>query len=487
MISNHDFLLIVPEISLMISAILFQMKSLFFPRIQTLLSYLLACFLIFLAYLINDYNLNGTGFNEAYNSSDFTNNIKIFMLILTSLVIVINIGYRFQEQEERKFANSSYITLIIMSLIGMFFVVSSRDFILLYMGIELQTLALFIMAAFNIDDAKSSEAGLKYFILSALASGLILFGMSYIYGFSGTLNYKILNVLYSGKQSLLVTASPALIVGIIILLVGLCFKISAAPFHMWAPDVYEGSPIISTIFFASVPKLANLVALINILYYAFEKHNVIWLDIMTFVALSSLIVGSFGAIMQTSIKRLMAYSSIVNIGYVCLAIASNSPMAINSSMIYFLIYSIGVIGFFTTIISVVPEKADIAQFSDLAGIAKTKKSAAFIISVFAFSMVGIPPIAGFFGKFYIFRVIIENGYYMLAVAGVLASVVSAYYYLRIVKIMYFDESGSNSFVDCVSPNLYIVIAICLCFTLGFVIFADNFFEFIKFPLEMMHE
>jgi NADH-quinone oxidoreductase subunit N len=490
MIPTQDFYLVVPEIALLIAAMCYQLKSLFFPKAQSFFSYIMVLFLIGLAFLINNYNLNGYGFNEVYNASDFTNNIKIFLLFLTSMVMLIYTGsdtLTVTGGTNLKYAHSSYITLMIMSLLGMFLIVSSRDFMLLYIGIELQALALFILAAYNTQDAKSSEAGLKYFILSALASGLMLFGISLIYGFSGSLNYKILNILYSGNQNMLLVAPPALIIGIVMLIAGLCFKISAAPFHIWAPDVYEGSPIVSTIFFATVPKFANLVALINILFFAFEAHGKVWIDIMTFVAILSLIVGSFGAIMQTSIKRLMAYSSIVNIGYISLAIASNNLATIYASMLYFFIYAVSVIGFFATIISVIPKGANEVQSIDLAGMSRTNKNAAFIISVFVFSMIGIPPAAGFFGKFYIFKAIIETGHYLLAVAGVMASVVSAYYYLRIVKVIYFDlpeniDSGSST-----SINLYIVISLCLFFILAFICFADQFMEFIKFPLELVHD
>jgi NADH-quinone oxidoreductase subunit N len=483
-----DFFLVAPEIALLIGAMCYQLKGLFFPAAQRFFSYVLMLFLAILAYLIHSYNLNGSGFNEVYYSSDFTNHIKVFILILTSIIIAIYLGYDNVGSSSLKHAHSSYVTLMILSLLGMFLIISARDFMLLYIGVELQTLALFILAAYNTDDSKSSEAGLKYFILSALASGLMLFGISLIYGFSGSLNYKILNVLYSGNENMLLVAPPALIIGIVMLIVGLCFKISAAPFHMWAPDVYEGSPIVSTIFFASVPKFANLVALINILFFAFETHGKVWIDIMTFVALASLIVGSFGAIMQTSIKRLMAYSSIVNIGYICLAIASNNLASIYASMLYFLIYAVSVIGFFATIISVIPERANEAQFADLAGMSKTKKNAAFIISVFAFSMIGIPPAAGFFGKFYIFKTIIETGHYFLAVAGVMASVVSAYYYLRIVKVMYFDlPENTTAISSCMSMSLYIVISLCLFFILGFLGFAGEFLELIKFPVGLVHD
>ena len=501
-----DFLLVTPEFWILATALIFQFTSLFFPVVERVMSYLLVISLLFLSYLMNAYNLNGSGFNQVYYASDFTNLVKEYILILTSMVILIYMGYqRYYERYEsdseefslnflnmkylkdKPFIRSSYITLMLLSVIGMFLIISSRDFILLYMGVELQTLVLYIMAAFNTEDERSSESGLKYFILSALASGLMLFGMSYIYGFSGSLDFNVLNNLYSDQGNLLITASPAVVIGMVMVIAALCFKISAAPFHMWAPDVYEGSPIISTIFFASVPKLANIVALINILFFVFEAHPSIWIDIMRFVAVASLIVGSFGAIMQNSVKRLIAYSSIVNIGYICLAFASGNYTAIYVSVIYFMIYAISIIGFFATIISILPDKVENLQLEDLSGLGKVKKVAAMAITIFIFSMIGIPPVAGFFGKFYIFKAVIASENYVLAIAGVLASVVSAFYYLRIVKIMYFDLPRISASKISVSVNLYLVSFVCVIFTLCFIIFANQFLELFNFPAELIHD
>ena len=501
-----DFLLVTPEFWILATALIFQFTSLFFPTLERVMSYLLVISLLFLAYLMNSYNLNGSGFNQVYYSSDFTNLVKEYILILTAMVVLVYMGYqryyqRYKSEsyefssnflnmkylEDKPFIRSSYITLMLLSVIGMFLIISSRDFILLYMGVELQTLVLYIMAAFNTEDERSSEAGLKYFILSALASGLMLFGMSYIYGFSGSLDFNVLNNLYSDHNNLLLVASPAVVIGIVMVIVALCFKISAAPFHMWVQDVYEGSPVISTIFFASVPKLANMVALINILFFAFEAHPSVWIDIMKFVALASLIVGSFGAIMQNSVKRLIAYSSIVNIGYICLAFASGNYTAIYVSVIYFMIYAISIIGFFSSIMSVLPDKIENLQLEDLSGMAKVKKIAAMTIAIFIFSMIGIPPIAGFFGKFYIFKTVIGSGDYMMAIAGVLASVVSAFYYLRIVKIMYFDLPRISASKISVSINLYFVSFVCVIFTLGFMVFANQFLGFFNFPAELIHD
>jgi len=321
--------------------------------------------------------------------------------------------------------------LILSSVLGMMVMISSNDLIVFYMGLELQSLALYVLATFNRNNLKSSEAGLKYFVLSALSSGLLLYGCSLIYGFSGSTNFEII-------ASQLDSNEYALTFGIVFILVGLAFKISAVPFHMWAPDVYEGSPTTVTLFFTMVPKIAALTVFIRFLYVPFLELIDQWQMILVFLSIASMLFGAIAAIGQKNIKRLIAYSSIGHIGYALAGVASASNDGIQSSVIYLTIYIVMNLGFFSCLLMLRRNDNYYESIDDLSGLSKNHPILSFSLLVILFSLAGIPPLAGFFAKFYIFKAVIEQSMYFLAIVGLLSTVIGAFYYLRIIKIIYFD-------------------------------------------------
>jgi NADH-quinone oxidoreductase subunit N len=304
------------------------------------------------------------------------------------------------------------------------------------MGLELQSLALYVLATFNRDQLKSSEAGLKYFVLSALSSGLLLYGCSLIYGFTGSTNFNVISTQFN-------TNEYAITFGIVFILVGLAFKISAVPFHMWAPDVYEGSPTSVTLFFTMVPKIAALTVFIRFLYVPFLNLIDQWQMILVFLSIASMLFGAIAAIGQKNLKRLIAYSSISHIGYALAGLATGSNEGIQNSVIYMTIYIIMNLGFFSCLLMMKRNNIYYEQIDDLSGLSKNHPLLSISLLIILFSLAGIPPLAGFFAKFYIFKSVIEQSMYFLAIVGLLSTVVAAFYYLRIIKIMYFDEEKDS--------------------------------------------
>jgi NADH-quinone oxidoreductase subunit N len=326
-----------------------------------------------------------------------------------------------------------YPILILSATLGMIIMISSYDLIVFYMGLELQSLSLYVLASFNRDNYRSSEAGLKYFVLGALSSGLLLYGCSLIYGFSGSTNFDLI----AQNMDQLNTGS---IFGIVFILVGLAFKVSAVPFHMWAPDIYEGSPTSVTTFFAIVPKVAALTVFIRFLYVPFINVIGQWQMIIIFISLASMILGAVAAIGQTNIKRLMAYSSIGHMGYALAGLATGSNEGIQGTVIYLSIYLLMNLGIFSCIFMMRRKDIFYEDIQDLSGLSKNHPIVSFCLLVLLFSLAGIPPLAGFFAKFYIFMAVIKAEMYTLAILGLITTVISAFYYLRIIKIIYFDES-----------------------------------------------
>jgi NADH-quinone oxidoreductase subunit N len=316
--------------------------------------------------------------------------------------------------------------------------VSANDLMSLYVGLELQSLSLYVIAAFKRDSARATEAGLKYFVLGALSSGMLLYGCSLIYGFAGTTNFTALARLFDGAAA---AASIGLIIGLVFLAAGLAFKVSAVPFHMWTPDVYEGAPTPVTAFFSVAPKIAAMALFMRTMLGPFGALSDDWRQIIVFLAIASMVLGAFAAINQTNIKRLMAYSSIGHVGYALIGLAAGTVDGVRGVLIYLAIYLAMNVGTFAAILSMRRGNGFTEEIGDLAGLARTQPGLALALGVFMFSLAGIPPLAGFFGKFYVFLAAINAGMHGLAVIGVLASVVGAFYYLRIVKLMYFDEPG----------------------------------------------
>ena len=366
-----------------------------------------------------------------FNGSVVIDYLSSFMKIITLLAAFIVLAISKNYLDNFKISKIEYPILILCSVLGMMVMISSNDLIVFYMGLELQSLALYVLATFNRNNLKSSEAGLKYFVLSALSSGLLLYGCSLIYGFSGSTNFEII-------ASQLDSNEYALTFGIVFILVGLAFKISAVPFHMWAPDVYEGSPTTVTLFFTMVPKIAALTVFIRFLYVPFLELIDQWQMILVFLSIASMLFGAIAAIGQKNIKRLIAYSSIGHIGYALAGVASASNDGIQSSVIYLTIYIVMNLGLFSCLLMLRRNDNYYESIDDLSGLSKNHPILSFSLLVILFSLAGIPPLAGFFAKFYIFKAVIEQSMYFLAIVGLLSTVIAAFYYLRIIKIIYFD-------------------------------------------------
>ena len=375
-------------------------------------------------------------FNDSVIIDYLSSLMKIITLLAAFLVLVISSSYL----RTFKIFKIEYPILILSSVLGMMVMISSNDLIVFYMGLELQSLALYVLATFNRDQLKSSEAGLKYFVLSALSSGLLLYGCSLIYGFTGSTNFNIIaNQLNSNEY--------ALTFGIVFILVGLAFKISAVPFHMWAPDVYEGSPTSVTLFFTMVPKIAALTVFIRFLYVPFLNLIDQWQMILIFLSIASMLFGAIAAIGQTNLKRLIAYSSIGHIGYALAGLAVGTNDGIQSSIIYITIYILMNLGLFSCLLMMKRNNEYYEDIEDLSGLSKNHPMLSLSLLIILFSLAGIPPLAGFFAKFYIFKSVIEQSMYFLAIVGLLSTVIAAFYYLRIIKIIYFDKEKEKYDTD----------------------------------------
>ena len=365
----------------------------------------------------------------------FTDGFAVFMkiLVLIGSLLSIILSMRFNEREQ--IARFEYPVLVLLATVGMMVMISANDLISLYLGLELQNLALYVIASFQRDSERSTEAGLKYFVLGALSSGMLLYGASMVYGFAGSTNFDTL-------AHSLDTSDVGLVIGIVFIAVGLAFKVSAVPFHMWTPDVYEGAPTPATAFFSVAPKIAAMALFIRVMTYPFGHLDDQWRQIIWVIAVGSMLLGAFAAINQRNIKRLMAYSSIGHVGYMLIGLAATSETGVRGILIYLAIYLFMNVGTFAVILCMRRQGRAVEGIDDLAGLSRTHPGLAAALAIFMFSMAGIPPLGGFFAKFYIFMSAINSGLYSLSVIGVVTSVVAAYYYLRIVKIMYFDEPAA---------------------------------------------
>ncbi len=396
-------------------------------------------------------------FGGMFVSDDFSRLIKILILLGSSTAIIMSIGYIRHEKMER----FEFPVLITLATLGMLMMVSANGLISLYMGLELQSLALYVIAAFNRDNVRSSEAGLKYFVLGALSSGMLLYGMSMVYGFTGSTEFDaIAHVLGQGRPSL------GVIFGLVFIMAGLAFKVSAVPFHMWTPDVYEGSPTPVTALFAGAPKVAAMALILRVLFGAFPAIEPEWQQIVVFISIASMVLGAFAAIGQTNIKRLMAYSSIGHMGFALVGLAAGSADGIKGVIIYMTIYLVTNVGVFCCILSMRRNDRSVENISDLAGLSRSQPVTAFLFAMIMFSLAGVPPLAGFFGKLYVFLAAIHSGLYALAVIGVVSSVVGAFYYLRVVKVMYFDEPA-EPFDQPMRTELGVLLGISGLFTIFF--------------------
>ncbi len=426
----NNLYILLPEIFLTLSIFSILMIGVFIKNSFNLIFNLSSLIILLsIAIILNSSNNVEKIFLESFTRDAYSNFFKI--LILISSLFVLNSSKNFIL--DNRLAKFEYPIIILLSILGMFFMISSNDIILFYLGLELQSLSLYILASIDRDNLKSSESGIKYFVLSALSSGLLLYGCSLLYGFTGSTNFDLIsNEL--GKEN------TGAVFAMVFILVGLAFKVSAVPFHMWTPDVYEGAPTSITSYFAVVPKVAGLAVLIKFMFIPFSKILMEWQTIIIFISIASMILGAVAAIGQKNIKRLLAYSSIGHIGYALAGVATGVISGYESAIVYITIYVVMNLGAFSCLYLLKKDSEYKENISDLSGISKKHPMLAISFLVILFSLAGIPPLGGFFAKFYVFTAVVEQKMYALAIIGLLTTVISAFYYLKIIKTIYFDDS-----------------------------------------------
>lgn len=398
------------------------------------------------------------------------NEFTVFIKILIIFGIIASLALAPQYLEESQMARFEYPILVLFAGLGMMIMVSANDMLSLYMGLELQSLSLYVLAAIRRNHLKSAESGMKYFILGAISSGMLLFGISMIYGFTGTTNFELIATTLSQELSL------GAVIGFVFVLSALAFKISAVPFHMWTPDVYEGAPTSVTAFFAIVPKIAAMGLIIHLLFIPFSALSDQWFQMIWLLSVASMIVGAFAGLKQNNIKRLIAYSSIGNIGYALIGIAAGGEAGIAAVLVYLAIYMVMTAGTFGIILCMRRNELSTDNISDLAGLSTNHPWLAYPLAILMFSMSGIPPMAGFFGKLIVFQSAIQSGLYVLAVLGVLTSVVAAYYYLKIIKVMFFDDAMDRFDTDNIEWPRKAVVAVSIAVVMLFILFPSYLIE-----------
>jgi NADH-quinone oxidoreductase subunit N len=457
---------IVPELMLAIGGVILLMIGAFRgDRVAPVINGLAIALLLIVAITIF-YLPAGTltSFGGSFVVDDFARFLKVLALIGSAVAIAMSQDY-FAVVRREPF---EYPVLIVLSTLGMLMLISASDLIALYLGLELMSLALYVVAAIHRDSVRSSEAGLKYFVLGALSSGMLLYGASLIYGFTGTISFDGI------AKATLQGTSTGLLFGLVFVFAGFCFKISAVPFHMWTPDVYEGAPTPVTAFFAAAPKVAGMAMVMRGAVDMFPNIVEQWQQILVFVSIASMALGSFAAIGQRNFKRLMAYSSIGHMGFALIGLAAGTEEGVRGVLVYMAIYVAMTLGTFAVILAMRRQGRFVEDIADLAGLSRTSPMMAFLLAMLLFSLAGIPPLAGFFAKFYVFLAAIKAGLYTLAVIGVLTSVVGAYYYLAIVKIMYFDEPAER--FDRMPVELKVVLAISGAINLLFFVYPSPLLE-----------
>jgi NADH-quinone oxidoreductase subunit N len=457
--AGYQLLPVLPELVLAVGAMVLLLIGAYRgPRTTGLVTGLAICLLVLtgvLELLLPAGKL--TTFGGSFIVDEFARFLKILALIGSAATLILSAEF-LADPSRRIF---EYAILVLLSTLGMMVLISAGDLIMLYLGLELMSLALYVVAASNRDSAKSTEAGLKYFVLGALSSGMLLYGASLVYGFTGTVSFA--GIAASAK-----TGSIGIVFGLVFLLAGLCFKVSAVPFHMWTPDVYEGAPTPVTAFFATAPKVAALAVFTRVALTAFPGIVPQWQQIVVFVSIASMVLGSFAAIGQTNIKRLMAYSSIGHMGFALVGLAAGTAEGAQGVLVYVSIYVAMTLGNFAVILTMKRNGQHVEKISDFAGLSRTNPLLAFFFAMLLFSLAGIPPLAGFFAKWYVFVAAIKAGLFTLAVVGVLASVVGAFYYLNIVKVMYFDEPLAK--LDPMRMELRTVLAVAGLFNIFFFVY-----------------
>lgn len=461
--------LILPEIALASIAIVMQIAAACFKnRLKIVTSSTILAIAVLISLMLYSVT-SGEGFGNSFVINPYISDIKAIILALSLMSILIYLDLCKIEDHEIR---TEFITLILLSTLGVFISISAQDLLLLFCGLELQALAGYALAAFNNQEIKSSEAGLKYFILGALMSCVMLLGISFLYGYSSSINYDdITYVIGEGYEQ--GQYNIGLVIGAVLVISSILFKLSAAPLHIWTPDVYEGSPISSVSYFSVAQKLGMLFVLLHISITFISHINAIGGSMIKIVAIISMIVGCLGAIMQSSLKRLMAYSSILNMGYILIGVCLKTEGSFHAAIIYMIIYAVSAIGFFACLVALFGKNSDSATFDDLRGIALHRKTLAAVVSILMFSFIGIPPLAGFFGKYYLFFNAIKQGDVYLAVIGIITSVIAAFYYLKVVNYMYFKDPVSEIRVIKTQSGLLFVSGISTVFVLLLFIFAPS--------------
>ncbi len=461
--------LIFPEIFLSLAIMSLLMVGVF-KQNSTRLVYNLSTItlVILLSLVINLISINEyLVFNESYKIDILSTLMKTLTIIAAIFVMISSYNYL----KSLNILKIEYPILILSSILGMMLMISSNDLIVFYLGLELQSLALYVLASFNRDNILSSESGLKYFVLSALSSGLLLYGCSLVYGFSGSTNFNIISNSSSNIDN-------GLIFGLVFIIVGLAFKISAVPFHMWAPDVYQGSPTSVTFFFAALPKVAALTVFIRFLYTPFINLIDQWQTILIFISIASMVFGAVAAIGQSNLKRLIAYSSIGHMGYALAGLASGTNQGIQSSVIYIFIYVVMTLAFFSCLLMLRKKNIFYENIDDLSGLSSNHPILSICLLIVLFSLAGIPPLAGFFAKFYVFMAVIEQSMYFLAIVGLMSTVIAAFYYLRLIKIIYFDKPKDTYEKDH-NIGLRVTLAISTGFLILYFIYPGIFNELVS--------
>ncbi|WP_417689522.1 NADH-quinone oxidoreductase subunit NuoN [Roseibium sp.] len=427
-----DLLPVLPEIFLAVGSLVLLMIGAFGgQRVSFLVNGMSMGLIAATALFVLPFGASlGETFGGSFILDEYAYYLKLLILIGSFFAIAMSWAFA----KSQSFDKFEYPVLIVLATLGMLLMVSANDMIALYLGLELQSLALYVIAAINRESVRSTEAGLKYFVLGSLSSGMLLYGMSLVYGFSGQIGFPQIAEALAHEG-----ASIGLVIGLTFILAGIAFKISAVPFHMWTPDVYEGAPTPVTAFLAAAPKVAAMGMLIRIVIDGFQPVTSDWQQVIVFVALASMALGAFAAIGQSNIKRLMAYSSIGHMGYALVGLAAGTQVGVEGVVFYMTAYLAMTLGVFACILSMRRKDGMVEEISDLAGLSRTNLPMAILLAILLWSLAGIPPFVGFFAKWFVFSAAVEVGLYPLAVIGVVMSVVGAYYYLRIIKIMFFDE------------------------------------------------
>ncbi len=467
MLNNILNVLFIPEIFLALLSFVCLIFGLYVKKnaFRQTCNFAVLILLITVVLVYLDIKTNFANYQNLFSNSSFIEFFKILVLLGSVSSILISKEYFLT----MKLKNFEIPILLLFSTLGMMLMISSNNLMSMYLAIELQSLALYVAAAIKRDSLSSSESGVKYFILGALSSGILLYGMSLIYGFTGSMNFDEINMIISNYQGL----NLGLIFGLVFVIVGLAFKVSAVPFHMWTPDVYEGAPNAITAFFAIVPKVAAVALIFRFCLVPFENFYLEWSQIITFLSIASMFLGGIAAIAQSNIKRLLAYSSIGHVGYILIALVAANEDGIKATSIYMFSYMIMNIAIFAIILSIKNRNEYLVKINDLNGLSKSNPIVSLSIAVIMLSMAGIPPFIGFFGKFYVFIAAIKQELYILSILGVIASVISAFYYLKIIKVMYFDDNIEDKKINFkISFQSMIILSISLFLIVCFIFYPS---------------